>query len=93
MPTAVSKPRLTNEDDITAEVLRRFEGTDDPRLKQIMQSLVKHVHAFLKEVQLQEAEWWQGIEFLTRTGQMCDARRQEFILLQVNSSSLSLMYV
>ena len=81
MPTAVTKPRLTTEDDITAEVLRRFESTDDPRLKQIMQSLVKHVHAFLKEVQLQEAEWWQGIEFLTRTGHMCDARRQEFILL------------
>ena len=81
MPTAVTKPRLTTEDDITAEVLRRFEGTEDPRLKQIMQSLVKHVHAFLKEVQLQEAEWWQGIEFLTRTGHMCDTRRQEFILL------------
>ena len=46
-----------------------------------MQSLVKHVHAFLKEVQLTEAEWWKGIEFLTKTGQMCDDRRQEFILL------------
>ena len=81
MSTAALKPRPTTEDDITAEVLRRFEGTQDPRLKNIMQSLVKHIHAFLKEVQLQEAEWWHGIEFLTQTGHMCDQRRQEFILL------------
>ena len=81
MPTAAIKPRPTTEDDITAEVLRRFESTEDPRLKHIMQSLVKHVHAFLKEVQLQESEWWKGIEFLTRTGHMCSDRRQEFILL------------
>jgi len=79
--TAAIKRRPTTEDDITAEVLRRFDSTEDPRLKHIMQSLVKHFHAFLKEVQLQEAEWWKGIEFLTRTGNMCDDRRQEFILL------------
>ena len=81
MSTAAIKPRPTTEDDITAEVLRRFDSTEDPRLKHIMQSLVKHVHAFLKEVQLQESEWWKGIEFLTRTGHMCSDRRQEFILL------------
>jgi len=81
MSTVATKVRPTTEDDITAEVLRRFDGTEDPRLKQIMQSLVKHIHAFLKDVQLQESEWWKGIEFLTKTGQMCDDRRQEFILL------------
>ena len=81
MSTAAIKPRPTTEDDITAEVLRRFDNTQDPRLKQIMQSLVTHVHAFLKDVQLQESEWWKAIDFLTRTGQMCDDRRQEFILL------------
>ena len=81
MSTATTKVRPTTEDDITAEVLRRFDGTADPRLKQIMQSLVNHVHAFLKDVQLTEAEWWKGIDFLTKTGQMCDDRRQEFILL------------
>ena len=81
MSAAASKPRPTTEDDITAEVLRRFDGTTDPRLKQIMQSLVKHLHAFLKDVQLTEGEWWKGIDFLTRTGQMCNDRRQEFILL------------
>ena len=81
MSTAALKPRPTTEDDITAEVLRRFDNTQDPRLKQIMQSLVKHVHAFLKDVHLQEHEWWKGIDFLTKTGQMCDDKRQEFILL------------
>jgi len=81
MSSAATKPRPTTEDDITAEVLRRFDATADPRLKQIMQSLVTHVHAFLKDVQLTEAEWWKGIDFLTKTGQMCDDRRQEFILL------------
>jgi hydroxyquinol 1,2-dioxygenase len=81
MSTAAIKPRPTTEDDITAEVLRRFDNTQDPRLKQIMQSLVTHIHAFLKDVQLTEAEWWKGIEFLTQTGQMCSDVRQEFILL------------
>ena len=46
-----------------------------------MLSLLKHLHAFIKEVRLTEPEWWKGIDFLTRTGHMCDDRRQEFILL------------
>jgi protocatechuate 3,4-dioxygenase beta subunit len=75
------KTRPTTEDDITAEVVRRFEGAPDPRLRQIMQSLVRHLHAFVKEVRLTESEWMRGIEFLTATGQICDEKRQEFILL------------
>src|SRR5262245_59490389 len=73
--------RGTTEDDITAEVLRRFEATPDPRLREIMGSLVRHLHAFVKDVQLTEAEWFAAIGFLTETGHMCDDRRQEFILL------------
>jgi protocatechuate 3,4-dioxygenase beta subunit len=76
-----TKPRHTTEDDITAEVLRRLEGTKDPRLRQIMLSLVRHIHAFVKDVALTEAEWFKAIEFLTATGQMCTDKRQEFILL------------
>jgi catechol 1,2-dioxygenase len=79
MSTVATQP--TTEDDITAEVLRRFDATPDPRLRQIVQSLVKHVHMFLKDVQLTEAEWFEGIRFLTETGQKCDDRRQEYILL------------
>lgn len=73
--------RSTTEDDITAEVLRRFAAAADPRLREIMLALVRHLHAFVKDVQLSEAEWFAAIQFLTDTGQMCTDRRQEFILL------------
>jgi len=75
------KGRSVTEDDITAEVLRRFEGTPDPRLREIMLALVRHLHGFVKDVNLTEAEWFNAIQFLTATGQKCDDARQEFILL------------
>ncbi len=81
MEAAAVKTRFTTEDDITAEVLRRFEGTPDPRLREIMLALTKHLHAFAKDVRLQESEWWKAVEFLTETGRMCSGKRQEFILL------------
>src|SRR5262245_29639052 len=80
MSIAVNGRRVT-EDDITAEVLRRFEGTPDPRLREIMTALVRHLHGFVKDVNLTEAEWFSAIQFLTATGQKCDEARQEFILL------------
>ncbi len=73
--------RNLDQHTITPEVIDRFARTPDPRLKRIMTSLVTHLHEFAREVELTEAEWAQGIAFLTRTGQKCDARRQEFILL------------
>jgi hydroxyquinol 1,2-dioxygenase len=73
--------RSFTEDDITAEVLRRFEATPDPRLREIMSSLVRHLHGFVKDVNLTEAEWFSAIQFLTATGHNCDDARQEFILL------------
>src|SRR5246500_836691 len=69
-----------SEDDITAEALQRFAQTPDPRLRQIMLGLIKHLHAFVKEVELTEAEWFQAIEILTEAGRMCSDKRQEFIL-------------
>ncbi|RIX98706.1 6-chlorohydroxyquinol-1,2-dioxygenase [Aureimonas flava] len=53
----------------------------DPRLRRVMESLVKHLHAFVKDVELTESEWEYAIDFLTRTGQICSDSRQEFILL------------
>ena len=73
-------PRSTTEGDITEEVLERFAQTPDPRLRQIMVSLIGHLHAFVKEVDLTEAEWFRAIETLTKAGHMSDDRRQEFIL-------------
>ena len=72
--------RNTTEDDITAEVLARFSETPDPRLRRIMLSLIGHLHAFVKEVELTEAEWFQAIEILTQAGKLCSDKRQEFIL-------------
>ena len=72
--------RNKTEDDITAEALQRFAQSPDPRLRQIMLGLVKHLHAFVKEVELTEAEWFQAIEILTEAGRMCSDKRQEFIL-------------
>jgi hydroxyquinol 1,2-dioxygenase len=66
---------------LTGEVLRAYEPAADPRLREILQSLLRHLHAFVTETSLTGEEWLAGIQFLTRTGQMCDGVRQEFILL------------
>jgi len=81
MPDGHDRARAsTTEDDITAEVLARFAATPDPRLRRVMLALIKHLHAFVKEVELTEAEWFQAIEILTEAGKMCSDKRQEFIL-------------
>lgn len=59
----------------------RMGDAIDPRLRTVMASLVEHLHSFVREVELTEAEWELAIDFLTRTGQLCSDRRQEFILL------------
>ncbi|GAA3985693.1 dioxygenase [Streptomyces plumbiresistens] len=69
------------EDELVRTVLASFDSTPDPRLKQLMQALVRHLHAFLREVRLTEAEWQQAIDFLTATGHITTGNRQEFILL------------
>lgn len=69
------------EEQITQNVLDSIVNTPDPRLRQVMSSLISHLHAFIREVDLTQEEWLKGIEFLSRTGQICDEKRQEFILL------------
>lgn len=68
-------------EDITQAVIDRMTECQDPRFKQVMTTLVKHAHAFIREVELSEEEWIKAIFFLTETGKMCDDKRQEFILL------------
>jgi protocatechuate 3,4-dioxygenase beta subunit len=72
--------REFNEDTLTEAVIARIGKTPDPRLKEVMASLVTHLHAFVREVRPTPAEWLAGIQFLTETGKMCDDKRQEFIL-------------
>ena len=69
------------EERLIENVLQSFEDCQDPRLKDVMQSLVKHLHAFILDVRLTEPEWNKAIEFLTAVGHITDDRRQEFILL------------
>lgn len=73
--------RDLTEANLTDAVLAKLAGTTDARLQQVMTSLIRHVHAFIREVALTEAEWFAGIQFLTATGQQCNDKRQEFILL------------
>src|SRR5690242_10381011 len=73
--------RNATEETITEAVLAALSSTADPRLKEISQALVRHLHAFIRETQLSEPEWRLAIDFLTRTGHACTANRQEFILL------------
>jgi hydroxyquinol 1,2-dioxygenase len=73
-------PELTPE-NITQVVLDTMKDTPDPRLKEIMTALVRHMHDFARDVKLTPGEWIQAIGFLTAVGQKCSAHRQEFILL------------
>jgi hydroxyquinol 1,2-dioxygenase len=66
---------------VTAEVLASFAATPDDRLREVMHSLVQHLHAFARDIRLTESEWETAVEFLTRAGHITDSRRQEFILL------------
>ncbi|MEO5619805.1 MAG: dioxygenase [Cypionkella sp.] len=59
----------------------RMGEATDARLAEVMTSLVRHLHGFIKDIGLTQEEWEYGIGFLTRTGQLCSGERQEFILL------------
>ena len=81
-PTApVSEAQRQVEQDLVDRVVASFDDCDDPRLKQIMQSLTVHLHDFIRDVRLTEEEWNTAIEFLTRVGHITDDKRQEFVLL------------
>ena len=84
--------RQFTEDTLTDAVVARLKKTKNPRLRQIMSAAVKHLHAFSRDVQLTEEEWFEGIKFLTAVGQKCDDKRQEFILLS-EVLGLSMMIV
>src|SRR5262245_43344341 len=84
--------RNLNEDTITEAVLARHKDAPNVRLKQIMTALVRHLHDFAREVELTEAEWFEGIRFLTDVGHMTDDKRQEFILLS-DTLGLSMLVI
>jgi hydroxyquinol 1,2-dioxygenase len=78
---AVSAEQSAREEELIERVVRSFDGCGNPRLKELMVGLTRHVHAFIRETRLTEAEWGAAIEFLTNAGHITNDKRQEFILL------------
>ncbi|MDX6360208.1 MAG: hydroxyquinol 1,2-dioxygenase [Nocardioidaceae bacterium] len=77
----ISPEQRAREADLVERVVASYAGTPDPRTHELVESLTRHLHAFLRETRLTEAEWRRAIEFLTAVGHLTDDRRQEFILL------------
>ena len=66
--------------EFTKAVMKRWEDIPDPRLREVMQSAIKHLHGFVSDVKPTGEEWFKAIQFLTAIGHKCDDKRQEFIL-------------
>jgi hydroxyquinol 1,2-dioxygenase len=77
----VSPEQQAVEQTLVDTVVASFDACEDPRLKEVMVSLTRHLHAFIRDVRLTEDEWSAAIEFLTKAGHITDDVRQEFILL------------
>lgn len=76
----MAKVTLDNITEVVTASLGQYGDVDD-RQREIMTSLIKHLHGFCKEVKLQHSEFLQACDYLARAGQICDDKRQEFILL------------
>jgi len=72
--------QLVTEDNITDLAAARWGTAGDPRLAELMSALVRHLHAFAREVRLTEDEWIAAMRWLTRSGQVSDEKREELIL-------------
>ena len=72
--------QLVTDENITDLAVERWATAEDPRLAELMTALVRHLHDFAREVRLTEAEWMAAMQWLTRTGQISDEKREEFIL-------------
>jgi len=72
--------QLVTEDNITELAKQRWATAHDDRTRQLLTALVQHLHDFAREVRLTEAEWMAAVRWLTRTGQISDEKREEFIL-------------
>jgi hydroxyquinol 1,2-dioxygenase len=78
---ATTKYPYFSEESSAEVVIARMSPDADPRFREIMSSVIRHLHAVVKEVRPTQDEWMAAIQFLTDTGKMCDEKRQEFILL------------
>jgi protocatechuate 3,4-dioxygenase beta subunit len=67
--------------ELTRDVIDRMSNAKSARLQEVMEVVIRHLHAIVREAKITQGEWWQAIDFLTRAGQMCSESRQELILL------------
>jgi hydroxyquinol 1,2-dioxygenase len=81
-----------NQTRLTQDVVEAFAGTPDARLRELMTALVRHIHAFAREVDLTPEEWLGGMKFLDAVGRISTDKRPEFILLS-DTLGLSMMVV
>jgi hydroxyquinol 1,2-dioxygenase len=72
---------IQRQEDVTKAVLEAYENIADPRLREIVQSLVKHLHAFAREVHLTEEEFQKGAEIVARLGQLTTPTHNEVVLM------------
>lgn len=79
--TTATTATATTEQELTDKVVASFDGAKDERFRELMQALVRHAHAFVRETRLTEEEWNTAIEFLTAVGHITTDTRQEFVLL------------
>lgn len=71
----------TTEQELTDKVVASFDSAKDDRFREVMQALVRHAHAFVRETRLTDDEWSAAIAFLTAAGHITTDTRQEFVLL------------
>ncbi len=79
-PVSAADEAARREQLVTEQAVASFAGAS-PRLRQVTESLVRHLHSFIRETRITEEEWNAGVEFLTATGHITTATRQEFVLL------------
>ncbi|MBK0420035.1 intradiol ring-cleavage dioxygenase [Leucobacter sp. CSA1] len=77
----IGEEQRQREEELTERVIRSFDSCADPRLRRVLAGLVRHLHAFIRDVRLTEEEWNRAIAFLREAGDITDDHRQEFILL------------
>lgn len=80
-PEGVSPEQRAREEDLVEQVVASFAATPDPRLRHVLEELVRHLHGFVRSVRLTEDEWGAAVAFLTRVGHTTTGTRQEFVLL------------
>ncbi|MFF4894913.1 dioxygenase [Streptomyces sp. NPDC001068] len=72
---------MTTEDAVTVEAVESLRDTADPRLRELLGALIRHLHAYARETRLTRSEWEAAVAFLTETGRTCTDTRQEFVML------------